>query len=141
MLAKRHTILRLWSIFILLLGVSLLTTCRTSETETTAPESIQTQLLVRSPETPLAIGTPVNVRSRSEDAKHGISHVELYAVQLPSGESNVLIRSDAAPFQQTSFTAAQIFTPIQRGHYVIKVVGYNKAGKNMASEPLHFDVE
>jgi len=126
----------------LLFSFSLVTTtCSFGQTETTAPEGIRTWLLVRAPDGPLPAGRPVDVKSRSEDAQHGISHVELYAVQLPSGESNVLIRSDAAPFRQTSFTASQLFVPRQPGHYVIKVVGYNRLGDRAESEYISFDVQ
>lgn len=139
MLVKRYTTSGLWGILIVILSIGLMPAC--NESEPTAPEGIRTWLLVKAPEVPLQSGKSVKVRSRSEDVGHGISHVELYAVQMPTGESNVLIRSDAAPFPQTTFTAVQTFTPIQPGHYVIKVVGYNNIGQNAESEYISFEVK
>ena len=132
---------RLWLTLGLLLGFSLiLLACRSSEPETTIPPGIHTQLLVRSPDRSLPVDHPVTVRSRIEDGS-GVSHVELYAVELPSGEQNVLIRADKAPFSQTSFTASQTFTPREKGHYVIKVVGYSRLGQSDESDFIGFDVE
>jgi hypothetical protein len=88
----------------------------------------------------LQVNQPVNVRSRTQDTESRISHIELYAVELPSGEQNVLIRSDPAPFDQTTYTASQIFIPAQPGHYVIKVVGYNRQGNWAESDYIGFDV-
>ena len=135
-----HTTLRrFWSVLFLLLSISLLTTCIGGRSEGPAA-GLNTWLLVRAPDTPLRSGQPVDVRSRTEDAGSVISHVELYAVQLPNGQGNVLIRSDVAPFQQTAFTASQIFTPLQAGRYIIKVVGYNIKGDRAESEYIGFDV-
>ena len=126
----------------LMLGVCavLVTACGASSDEAALLPSVHTWLLVKAPESPLPLDKPVNVRSRTE-AKEGVSHVELYALELPSGETNVLIRSDAAPFDQVSFTASQIFIPLQKGHYVIQVVGYNRLGETSKSNIIGFDVE
>lgn len=102
--------------------------------------SLRTWLLVRPPDGPLLLDQPVTVRSRTEDANNKVSHVELYAVKLPTGERNVLLRSDAAPFDQTSYTAAQVFIPHAPGHYVIKVVGFNRLGQKAESDYIGFEV-
>jgi hypothetical protein len=130
---------RLWSILILLWSLGLLVAC-SGQAEPTAPEKLAIRLLVREPDGPLPAGKPLNVKSRSKDGQHGISHVELYAVELPTGQRDILIRADEAPFWQTSFTASQVFTPLEIGHYVIKVVGYNKIGDKVESEYISFDV-
>lgn len=114
--------------------------CVATEAEPTLPSGVRTWLLVKAPEGPLPLNEPVIVRSRTEDSQ-GVSHVELYAVELPSGETNVILRSDRAPFAQTSFTAIQTFIPLQEGHYVIKVVGYNRRGESAESDLIGFDVE
>lgn len=138
--------LRLWSILILVLSIGLLTTCGSSDVvEPTISEEFRTWLLVREPENSLPAGQPVDVRSRSEDARYGISHVELYLVEFQPNDSNevirdLLVRSDATPFQQTSFTVSQIFTPRQSGRYVIKVKGYNKIGESEETKTLSFVV-
>ena len=143
MLALRHhrTIL-FYPLFvlILLLLAGLLSACSflTNADESAA---LRTWLLVRPPDTPLLLNQPVTVRSRTEDAVNRISHVELYAVELPTGDRNVLIRSDTAPFDQTSYTAAQVFIPTQPGHYVIKVVGFNRLGQRAESDYIGFDVQ
>ncbi len=128
-------------------SIGLLTTCGSSADAETARKSdeFRTWLLVGEPENSLPAGQAVNVRSRSEDAQHGISHIELYLVEFKPEASNniirdILIRSDAAPFQQTSFTASQTFTPKQPGHYIIKVRGYNRIGQSKESETLSFVV-
>jgi hypothetical protein len=107
----------------------------------TKEASLRTWLLVRPPDGPLVLHQPVTVRSRTEDANNKVSHVELYAVELPTGERNVLLRSDAAPFDQTSYTAAQVFIPNAPGHYVIKVVGFNRLGQKAESDYIGFDVQ
>ena len=127
-------------ILILLLLAGLLSACDFS-TDRNGATQLRTWLLVRPPDTPLLLNQPVTVRSRTEDATNRISHVELYAVELPTGDRNVLIRSDAAPFAQTSYTAAQVFVPTQPGHYVIKVVGYNRLGQRAESDYIGFDVQ
>ena len=137
---NRHKPFYLWGIIILLLA-TIVTACNGNETERDIPNGIQTKLLVEQPETALPIGSPLTVRSQTEAIKPGVSHVELYAVQLPSGEQDILIRSDAAPFDQTTFTAAQRFTPMEPGHYVIKVVGYNRLGQSTESEYISFEIE
>jgi hypothetical protein len=130
----------MWSMLLLLITVGFISACNSSEEPPSLPEGLRTWLLVGEPGVPLPAGRPVEVKSRSEDFQHGVSHVELYAVQLPNGRSNVLIRSDAVPFAQTGYTASQIFTPRQPGHYVIKVVGYNTIGQKAESEYISFDV-
>jgi hypothetical protein len=132
--------IQLWIALILLLSAGVMTACRTTEAEPTLTPGVHTWLLVKAPEAPLPLREPVAVRSRTEDSQ-GVSHVELYAVELPSGETNVLLRSDRAPFAQTSYTAIQTFTPLQKGHYVIKVVGYNRRGESAESDLIGFDVE
>lgn len=132
---------QLWVILILLICAGTVTACGTSESDTPSPVGVRTWLLVKAPAGPLPANKPVNVRSRTEDSQAHVSHVELYALQLPSGETNVLIRSDEAPFDQSSFTVAQVFTPKQPGHYVIQVVGYNHQGEKSKSNIIGFDVE
>ena len=128
-------------ILILLLCMSFLTACGSSDAEPTPPPGVNTWLLVKAPDHPLPLDQPVNVRSRTEDGQAGVSHVELYALELPSGETNVLIRSDRAPFDQTTFTASQYFIPKQSGHYVIQVVGYNNKGETARSNIISFDAQ
>ena len=141
MVAKKFSI-ALWVALILLLCVGALTACTTTEAEQPTPlPGVRTLLLVKAPGQPLPVNIPINVRSRTEDGTVGVSHVELYARQLPSGETNVLIRSDRSPFDQTSFTIAQVFVPAQKGHYVIQVVGYNRRGEKSESDQIGFDVE
>ncbi len=132
--------LRLLFIFGVIISLAGCNTTILAEEDVITIDRFQTSLLVRPPDTPLPINRPITVRSRTEDPT-AVSHVELYAVQTPSGESNILIRSDQAPFTQKSFTAAQTFTPIEQGHYVIKVVGYNQAGQKTESDFLGFDVQ
>lgn len=139
MVVKQYPILRLWLAIVLLTSLIGLVACNSTETEPSRPERLQTWLLVEPPTAPLPADRPVTVRSRTQDPE-AVSHVELYAVELPSGQRNVLIRSDAAPFAQTTFTARQTFTPLQPGHYVIKVVGYNKQGQQAESDFIGFDV-
>jgi len=136
---KRKSSRPIWRILFLLLSIGLLTTCG-SGSDANSVQGLNTWLLVSAPETMLPVGQPVEVRSRTEDADTAISHVELYAVQVPNGQSNVLIRSDVAPFQQTAFTASQIFTPLQAGRYAIKVVGYNIEGDRADSDTISFEV-
>jgi hypothetical protein len=124
-------------ILILLLSA---TACASTAATPTPPVGLRTWLLVKAPEAPLPLNKPVNVRSRTEDSV-GVSHVELYALQLPSGETNVLLRADPAPFDQTSFTVGQEFVPMQKGHYVIQVFGYNRQGEQSASNIIGFDIE
>ncbi len=129
--------------------LGVLTACSPTEAETPTPEGVQIQLLVTSPSQPLPVNQPVNVISRTEDAKQQVSHVELYAVEWPSKESEgqtgngdeLLLRSDAADFAQTVFTAHQIFVPTEPGLYGVKVVGYNKLGHSAATENLEFEVK
>ncbi|MBN1993271.1 MAG: hypothetical protein JW953_11250 [Anaerolineae bacterium] len=137
----KKLLLQLWLILILLLFAVLITACTDSQAETTPSAGVRTWLLVKEPEHPLPLDRkPVAVRSRTE-AGVGVSHVELYALQLPSGETNLLIRADQAPFAQTSFTVNQTFIPTQSGHYVIQVKGYNRLGESAESDIISFDVE
>ncbi len=145
MLLRKYISLRLWSIIILLFGLALNVACSSTSNESEVivlPQGITTKLLADPPNGPLPVGQPIEVPSYSEDAQHGISHVELY-VQLPSAEQETLslLRADAPPAKQTSFAASQVFIPHQSGHYVIKVVGYNRAGENAESKTLGFDVQ
>lgn len=134
-----------YSLLILLVG--LLVGCNTEAAQTA--QTIHTRLLVRAPDIPLPISTPVTVKSRTEDIENGVSHVELYIVEFtppnepasPEKETNLLVRSDAAPFDQTAFTAEQTFIPTRPGDYVIKVVGYNKLGASAESEYISFRAE
>jgi hypothetical protein len=137
MIVKRSSGWYLWLAVVLLLGAGLVTACRPTEAETTTLPEIQTQLLVRAPDGPLPLNRSIEVRSRT-DASGGVSHVDLY-VTLPTNEE-VLVQSDAAAFQQKSFTASQTFTPKQPGHYIIKVVGYNQQGTPYTSNSIGFEV-
>lgn len=123
----------------------LITACNgTGETAATNLPEIRTQLLVRAPDGPLPLNKAITVKSLVE-AKSGVSHAELYLVKFSplNGDplENTLLRSDAAAFGQPVFTAAQPFTPLQTGHYVIKVMGYNTQGGKMESESISFDVQ
>ncbi len=124
-------------IFILAFAVAA---CSSTEEPETTYTGVNTQLLVTEPNAPLFVNDQVEVISKSDDSQYGISHIELYAVQLPDGNTDVLLRSDAAPFNQTSFTASQIFTPKQPGRYVIQVIGYNHIGEASITNALGFDV-
>jgi hypothetical protein len=124
---------------VLILCLSVLTACGDTIAEPTPQPGVNTWLLVKAPDQPLPVNKPVNVRSRTEDGQVGVSHVELYALELPSGETNVLIRSDRAPFDQTTFTASQFFIPKQPGHYVVQVIGYNNIGETSPSNIISFD--
>ena len=140
MIVKEYTGLRLWIVLVLWLSVGLVVGCGSTQTEAKPLPEIQTELLVRAPDAPLPLNKSIEVESRT-NAAAGVSHVELYAVELPTGEKEVLIRSDAAPLQPTTFTTSQEFTPKQAGHYVIKVVGYNRFGQSYTSNFIGFDVE
>jgi predicted small secreted protein len=137
----KKIIIRFCLITIFIMCAALLTACGTSTGAQRTPEpGIRTWLLVKAPENPLPLEEPITDRSRTEDGAAKVSHVELYALEMP-GQTDVLIRSDRAPFNQTSFTAAQTFTPLKAGHYVIQVVGYNQLGETSASNIIGFDVE
>lgn len=137
MVVKQKPWWQVWGIAVLLTGIGWLTACSQSQ-----PAKFNTWLLVRAPDGPLPVGQPVEVRSRSEDIQNGVSHIELYLVEFQadggSAVNNILIRSDAAPFNQTSFTASQVFIPKQKGRYAIKVVGYNKQGQASESDVISF---
>lgn len=143
MVVKRYAGLHLGLIVLLWLSIGLITACGGTENQT--KPNIQTILLVRAPDVSLPLNKPIEVKSRT-DAPGGVSHVELYAVEMPSGDKNVLIRSDpvspdATSFSQTTFTASQEFIPKQAGHYIIKVVGYNQLGEKSDSNYIGFDVK
>lgn len=137
---KKYTTSGLGIILILLFSASFLAACRSSEAEPTPYQGVRTWLLVKAPDNSLPVNKPITVKSRTEDSVHKVSHVELYAVQWPGSDKELLIRSDPAPFNQTFFTASQTFTPKTPGHYVIKVVGYNKLGERDESDYIGFDV-
>ncbi|MDM8529108.1 hypothetical protein QUF58_12990 [Anaerolineales bacterium HSG24] len=127
-------------VVLLLISLGLFMACSPHQEVSEKPPALRTWLLVRAPDKPLPINKAITVQSRTEDSQ-GVSHVELYAVQLPTGESNLILDSQAAPFNQTTFSAAQTIIPTQRGHYAIKVVGYNKQGEQAESETISFDIE
>jgi hypothetical protein len=143
MRVKSFVTSHLWLILMLFLTSGWGVACTSTETE--AEATIHTWLLVRAPDRPLLVGNPLIVKSRSEAPEVGVSHIELYLVEFRSPDNtnsldNILIRSDAAPFQQTTFTAEQQFEPEIPGHYVIKVVGYDKLGGTAESEYIGFEV-
>ena len=138
MIVKRRIRWHLWLIAVLVIASSLTAACQAAETNAPVLPEIQTQLLVRAPDGSLPLNKSIEVRSRT-DADSGVAHVDLY-VTLPSNEE-VLVYSDAAAFQQKSFTASQTFTPRQPGHYVIKVIGYNQLGQNASSNSIGFEVQ
>ena len=141
MVANRPSPQPILRLLYILAGQSLLlTACLGADAESPELPEIRTQLLVRAPETALPLNKPVTVRSRVE-AKSGVSHVELYAVQMPAATTEILIRADEAQFDQPTFTASQTFTPRERGRYVIKVVGYNRFGQSDTSDFIGFEVE
>jgi hypothetical protein len=137
-----------YSLLILLISLMLLVGCNTEDAQPV--NTIQTKLLVRAPDGSLPVGRPITVKSQTQDVENGVSHVELYVVKFtppaneaasPGEETNLLVRSDAAPFDQTTFTADQTFIPARPGDYVIKVVGYNKLGNSIESEYISFRAE
>jgi hypothetical protein len=150
MVIKKYLKLSLpvWAIILVGLSLGLLSGCTATQGEPTALAEIQTKLLVRAPDGALPVNKAINVKSVTE-ASGGVSHVELYAVEFPgqavdpttNQKQILLLRADAAPFQQQTFAAAQTFTPLQAGHYVIKVVGYNALGKAAESEYIGFEVQ
>lgn len=97
--------------------------------------------LVEEPRGPIAVNSVVEIQSTTSDPSSRVSHVELYAVQLPSGQENLLLRADPASFDQTTFTVNQAFVPTQPGYYVIKVVGYNIQGNSAESSSVGFEVQ
>jgi hypothetical protein len=149
MLGKMVFDLRLGLILGAVVVLGLLTACSQTQAETPTPEGVHIQLLVTSPSQPLPLNQPVNVISRTEDPTQQVSHVELYAVEWPSKETEggdgkgdeLLVRSDAADFSQTVFTAYQRFVPTEPGRYGIKVVGYNKLGYSAVTGTVEFEVE
>jgi hypothetical protein len=126
------------SILVLAVSALLVTGCFSSQPA--VDKTFSTRLLVKAPDQPLPRAKAVTVQSRTQDEVNGVSHVELYAVEMP-GDTNVLLNAQAAPFEQTIFTASQSFVPNQVGDYVIKVVGYNKAGNKTESEYVRFSVQ
>ncbi len=138
MMVKNYSGWRLGLVTIVVLSLGLITACRSADTQAQPLPEIQTELLVRAPDGPLPLNKSIEVRSRT-DASAGVSHVELFVTLPDTGE--ILVRSDAAAFQQKSFTASQTFTPKQPGHYIIKVVGYNQQGTPYPSNSIGFDVQ
>ena len=142
---KTNFDLRLGSILVVIIALGLLTACSQTGTETPTPEGVQIELLVTTPSQPLPVNQPLNVISKTEDPAQQISHVELYAVKWPSmeteGGTELLLRSEAADFAQTVFTAHQRFVPTEPGRYGIKVVGYNKLGHSATTAELEFEVK
>lgn len=138
-MAKRYAGLNLGVILsLLLLSAGFIAACGSNAAQTTPLADIKTELLVRAPDGPLPLNKSIEVKSRTE-AQEGVSHVDLY-ITLPSNQE-VLVRSDAAAFRQTNFITSQMFTPKQAGHYVIKVIGYNKQGVSASSNSIGFDVQ
>jgi hypothetical protein len=137
-MSKRHAGLYLGIIVVLLLSIGLINACGSNGRQTAPLADIKTDLLVRAPDGPLPLNKSIEVKSHTE-AKEGVSHADLY-VTLPTNQE-VLVRSDAANFGQTNFIIAQMFTPLQAGHYVIKVVGYNNQGTPATSNSIGFDVQ
>lgn len=146
---KTNFSLRLGLILATSIALGLLTACSQTPAETPTPEGVQTELLVTTPSQPLPLNQPVTVISKTEDPTQQISHVELYAVKWPSMETerrtgtgaDLLLRSDAADFAQTVFTAYQKFVPTEPGRYGIKVVGYNNLGHSATTAELEFEVK
>lgn len=134
-------------LILLLLLLPMVACSTTTPDETcTGSEVPETVLLVREPAGPLPVNRPVTVKARTKDAKCGVSHIELVAVELPpniQGQSfaNVLVRADAPPFEQTTFTAEQTFVPTQPGDYLIKVKGYNFVGNWQESASIRFTAQ
>ena len=135
---KRYTNLHLGVILVLLLSTGLIAACGSNAARTAPLPDINTELLVRAPDGPLPLNKSVEVKSHTQ-AKDGVSHVDLY-ITLPNNQE-VLARADAAAFGQTDFIISQMFTPKQTGHYVIKVLGYNKQGTPAPSNSIGFDVQ
>jgi len=140
MSTNKYATLQLYVSLTLILCTGLVTACAASDERPTPAPELRTWLLVRPPDAPLPANQPVVVRSRTQGDQE-ISHVELYAVELPSGDKNVLLRADRPPFPQTTFTVSQSFTPVQPGTYVIKVMGYNVQGTPAVSDFLGFEVK
>ncbi|RMF04349.1 MAG: hypothetical protein D6768_03405 [Chloroflexi bacterium] len=147
MIAKNLAATPLRHCLILLLLLLPMVACNTTPDETcTGSEVPETVLLVREPAGPLPVNRPVTVKARTKDAKCGVSHIELVAVELPPNNqgqtfANVLVRADAPPFAQTTFTAEQTFVPTQRGDYLIKVKGYNLVGNWQESASIRFTAQ
>lgn len=147
MVTRKYATLSILSLLILLLSFGLMTAC--SGNQQTIEQTFQTSLLVSEPTTSLTAGEQYDIKSRTQ-APNGVSHVELYVVEyVPFGGAppevipllpykDVLISSQAAPYNQTIFTANQYFIPNQPGEYLIKVVGYDKAGDSRESQFLRF---
>ena len=134
-----------WPILALSFG---LTTACSGNNEAPLPKEFQTRLLVTEPLQPLSVNEMYTVRSRVEAPESGVSHVELYVVELTAttGEiqaANILVSSQAPQplgVTTTVFNAEQLFIPKQPGEYAIQVMGYDKAGEARPSEFLRFEV-
>lgn len=138
-MSSQRAIFVIGSITLLLL-VGVFTACSSEVTGQAIAGGIQVRLLVQPPTNPLPVGSVLNVRSLTE-SETPISHIELYALQLPSDAQNVLIRADAPALAQTNFTAMQRFTPQRAGNYVLRITAYNQAGQKAESNPISFTVE
>ena len=151
MMTLRYATLSIISLLILLLSFGLMTACNSNDQ--TISQTFQTTLLATEPQTPLIVNNQYEIRSRTQAPEYAVSHVELYVVEyVPLDEAianqpgvapqlpyqDILISSQAAPFNQTIFTASQSFIPKQPGEYLIKVVGYNKIGQSTESQYLRF---
>jgi len=145
---KKYISLLFLSIAVLaLVGLGLATGCTSSKTAQT-DTGLRTWMLVRAPDAPLPVNQPVVVKSRTRDPNHHLSHVELYAVDIPAADAagstktvNLLVDTQFVPFEQTTFTANQTFIPSASGEYLIKVVGYNVNGEKSESEYIRFAVQ
>ena len=151
MVTRKYATLSIISLLILLSSFGLMTAC--SSGDQAVSQTFQTSLLVTEPATPLLVNNQYEIKSRTQAPEHGVSHVELYVVEyVPLNQAivnqpevaaqlpyqNIVISSQAAPFDQTIFTASQSFIPKQPGEYLIKVVGYNKIGQISESQYLRF---
>ncbi len=129
----------LWTLLLLALSAVFFSACSSNQPE--VDTEFRTWLLVKAPEQPLPVNRQIKVISRTKDMVNGVSHIELYAVETPAGDGGLMIRSDAAPFEQKIFTAEQPFIPKQPGDYIIKVVGYNKLGDPTESASIKFTAQ
>jgi hypothetical protein len=135
-------------LILVLVSLGLASACSTGGSGTAADEGLKTWMLVRAPDSPLPANRPVTVKSRTRDPNNHLSHVELYAVEIPTTDNpgatqtvNLLIDTQIVPFEQTTFTANQTFIPAAVGEYVIKVVGYNNNQEKTESEYIRFAVQ
>jgi hypothetical protein len=146
MTEKQSIAMPVWSILILAMCLGLITACGNGETTPQLESGLYTKLLVGTPNGPLPVNRPLMVQSRVQDIDNGVSHAELYVIEIRPEDSeavttqDLLITSSVAPFDQLAFTASQTFVPQQAGDYLIKVRGYNQLGEWVDSEYLGFSV-